>query len=212
MSNNLENNQENQNEEINKSNEFTLYFINIKDKNYIFIYIFIIFFIYFLLKYYDIMNINIIIFTIILLYYYNNYFNNQKQKEKLSNQNISKYLNITFNDDYEELYLLINNFFKKYKKNNELLFEKSLIFLKHFLITLEKENTVSNIQHLQFLRQNFLNYINTTNNLIKDSKEYNKFVTKIAYLTYKYVYNFADDNKDYLEHLDYFKDDIYSRY
>ena len=65
MSNNLENNQENQNEEINKSNEFTLYFINIKDKNYIFIYIFIIFFIYFLLKYYDIMNINIIIFTII---------------------------------------------------------------------------------------------------------------------------------------------------
>lgn len=186
--------------------------LKIKNKNYIFIYIFIIVFIYFIINSYNFMDTQIIIFTIIVLYQFNNLYNNKLEEENKNNQNISEYLNITFNDKYEELYLLINDFFKKYKKNNELLFEKSLIFLKHFLITLEKENTVSNIQHLQFLRQNFLNYINTTNNLIKNSKEYNKFVTKIAYLTYEYVYNFADDNKDYLEHIDYFKDDIHSKY
>jgi len=191
--------------------------IDLFNKNYIFIYVFIIFFIYFIMNFYNVMDIQIIIFIIIVLYqfnnlYSNNLYSNKLEEENKNNQNISEYLNITFNDDYEELYLLINNFFKKYKKNNELLFEKSLIFLKHFLITLEKENTVNNIQHLQFLRQNFLNYINTTNNLIKDSNEYNNFVTKIAYLTYEYVYNFADDNKDYVEHIDYFKDDIHSKY
>ena len=186
--------------------------LNIKNKNYIFVYLFIIIFIYFIMKSYNLMDTQIVIFTIIVLYQFNNLYNNKIEKDTKNKKNISEFLNVSLNDDFEELYLLINKFYRKYKKNNMLLFDKSLIFLKHFFITLEKENTVSNIQHLQFLRQNFLNYINTTNNLIKDSNEYNIFVTKIAYLTYKYIYNFADDNKDYVEFIDYFKDDIYSRY
>lgn len=182
----------------------------IRNKNYIILYIFIISLCIFIFKKFnfEINSIIIICIVSIILYFYNSDLNTKLDIEKKNKKNISDRLNIKYINDYDELYNVVNNLYHKYYKYNKYAFNKALLFMENFIIGLKNfDNTKENIENLQFARQNFLN--NLSNIIIKiplDKDDYfNKKVNLINKITLDYLIKFSRENYEYISNLDYFK-------
>ena len=190
---------------------------NIRNKNYIIIYIFIISLGYYFLKKFDLElnNIVIILILILVLYFYNTHINIKSDIEKKQKKNIGDKLNIKYIDDYEELYNITNELYHRYYKYNKYAFNKALLFMENFVIGLKNyENIKENIENLQFARQNFLN--NLSNIVIKiplDKEDYfNKQVEFVNEITLKYLNIFSGNNSEYISDLNYFRNNAHFIY
>jgi hypothetical protein len=185
---------------------------NIRNKNYIIIYIFIIALGYYIFNKIGFELNNIILITIIIftLYLHNIFLNKKSDIAKLQKKNISDKLNIKYIENYDKLYNKINNLYHKYYKYNKYAFDKALLFMEKFLIGLENyDNINENIENLQFSRQNFLN--NLSNIVIKIPLEkedyFNTQVELLNKITLDYLIQFSGRNYEYINNIDYFRND-----
>jgi len=190
---------------------------NIRNKNYIIIYIFIISLGYYFLKKLDLELNSIVIIGIIILvlYFYNEFINKKSDIEKKQKRNIGDKLNIQYVNDYEELYDILNDLYHKYYKYNKHAFNKTLLFMENFVIGLKNyENINENIENLQFARQNFLN--NLSNIVIKIPLEeedyFNKQVELLNKITLKYLNIFSGNNSEHIFNIDYFRNNSHFIY
>jgi len=107
---------------------------NIKNKNYIIIYIFLIALGYYFFNKigFELNNIVLITIIIFILYLHNIFLNKKTDIEKLEKKNISGKLNIKYVENYDKLYKKINNLYHKYYKYNKYAFDKALLFMEIF--------------------------------------------------------------------------------